>query len=170
MRHILHSLNHIKKCTFKRKKKRFSFKNHLYISLYLELVDPATGEVIKDAKNVTMTWEVPNLTENVGVVRVLHFSTVRNVWKLLVPDSVDLNTKSITITFPDLSPVAVVYIPKDKVASSPNVKKYDNGIKPSGVIKDITNNTEAGMNPLFFMASGSVLLDAAVFAFRKNQA
>lgn len=134
----------------------------------LELVDPATGEVIKDAKNVTMTWEVPNLTANVGVVRVLHYSTVRNVWELLVPDSVDLNTKSITVTFPDLSPVAVVYVPKDKVASIGNIKDYGDGSKPSDIIKDTANDTEAGMNPLFFIAGGIVLLGAAAFAFRKK--
>lgn len=135
----------------------------------LELIDPATGEVIKDAKNVTMTWEVPNLTANVGVVRVLHFSTVRNVWELLIPDSVDLTNKTITVTFPDLSPVAVVYVSKDKVSSLDNVKDYGDGTKPSDVIKDTANDVESSsMNPLFFVAGGIVLFGAAAFVFRKK--
>lgn len=71
------------------------------------------GEIIKDAKNVTITWEVPNLTEGLGEVRVLHYSTVRDVWEVLKPEDVNFADKSITQLFPDLSPVAVIYTDKD---------------------------------------------------------
>lgn len=134
----------------------------------LELIDPATGEVIKDAKNVTMTWEVPNITENVGVIRVLHYSTVRNVWELLVPDAVDMASKSITVTFPDLSPVAVVYVPKDKVSSLDHVKNYGDGTKPSGVIKDTANETSHNQ-PWFLFAGGIVLLGVAVVMLKSRK-
>lgn len=58
---------------------------------------------------VTLSWEVPNLKEGIGDVFVLHYSTVRNVWEVLVPESVDFAAKTITCSFEDLSPVAVVY-------------------------------------------------------------
>lgn len=58
---------------------------------------------------VTLSWEVPNLKEGLGDVYVLHYSTVRNVWEVLSPESVDFATKTITCSFEDLSPVAVVY-------------------------------------------------------------
>lgn len=96
----------------------------------LELRDK-DGNIIKDAKNVQMTWEVPNLSEEVGVVRVLHYSTVRNVWELLVPDSVDFANKTISVTFPDLSPVAVVYVPKDKVKEIGQISNYKDGSTPN---------------------------------------
>lgn len=96
----------------------------------LELRDK-DGNVIKDAKDVTMTWEVPNLSEEVGVVRVLHYSTVRNVWELLVPESVDYANKTITVNFPDLSPVAVVYVPKDKLKDIEKVSNYKDGSIPN---------------------------------------
>lgn len=77
----------------------------------LTLIDKTTGEPMKDVKNVTVTWEVPNLVRGIGEVRVLHFSTVRNVWEILTPSEIDFATNSITQFFKDLSPVAVVYVP-----------------------------------------------------------
>lgn len=87
---------------------------------------------------------------------------------MLIPNAVDPTTKSITVTFPDLSPVAVVYVPKDKVASIDHVKNYGNGTKPSGVIKDTANDMESSMHPLFFIAGGIVLLAAAAFVLKKK--
>lgn len=75
------------------------------------------GEILKDAKNVTITWEVPNLAEGLGDVRVLHYSTVREVWEVLEPENVDFAGKAITQLFPDLSPVAVIYTDKDSVGA-----------------------------------------------------
>ncbi|WP_049945472.1 LPXTG cell wall anchor domain-containing protein [Candidatus Stoquefichus massiliensis] len=77
----------------------------------LTLIDKTTGEPMKDVKNVTVTWEVPNLVKGLGDIRVLHFSTVRNVWEILTPSEIDYATNSITQFFKDLSPVAVVYVP-----------------------------------------------------------
>lgn len=77
----------------------------------LNIRDLETGELVTEATNVKVTWEVPNLTEGIGEVRVLHYSTVRGAWEILVPDSVDYANKAITQTFADLSPVAVVYVP-----------------------------------------------------------
>ena len=75
------------------------------------VVRDANGNLVKDAKNVKVTWEVPNLTNGLGDVYVIHYSTVRNVWEIIKPDQVDFSNKTITATFADLSPVGVVYVP-----------------------------------------------------------
>lgn len=80
----------------------------------LSIVDLATGKIIKDAKDVTVTWEVTNLKKDLGEVRVLHYSTVRDVWEILKPEKVDYKEKAVTQHFEDLSPVAVVYVPADE--------------------------------------------------------
>ena len=85
----------------------------------LSIVEQATGEPVKGLTNVTLTWEVPNLTREMKNIRVLHYSTVRNVWEILVPDQVDFENKAITQTFPDLSPVAVLYTLDDGSSTSP---------------------------------------------------
>lgn len=84
------------------------------------------GNVLKDVKNVTVTWEVPNLTQGIGDIYVLHFSTVRNVWEVLTPSNVDYTHKTITATFPDLSPVSVIYMPSTAVDKGDNVDTGDN--------------------------------------------
>lgn len=134
----------------------------------LELIDQTTGEPIKDAKNVTMTWEVPNLTTNAGVIRILHYSTVRNVWELLIPDAVDYSTKSVTVTFPDLSPVAVVYVPKDKVSEIGNIKDYGNGSKPNDIIKGTAEVVETKNNSIYYMSGLAILAGAAVYLFKRK--
>lgn len=85
----------------------------------------ADGNVLKDVKNITVTWEVPNLTQGIGDVHVLHFSTVRNVWEVLTPSKVDYENKTLTTTFPDLSPVAVIYTPSNAVDKGDNVDTGD---------------------------------------------
>ncbi len=85
----------------------------------LSIVEQATGEPVKGLTNVTLTWEVPNLTREMKNIRVLHYSTVRNVWEILVPDQVDFENKAITQTFPDLSPVAVLYTLDDGSSTAP---------------------------------------------------
>lgn len=95
----------------------------------LSIREVGTGKLVEDAKNVTVTWEVPNLTEGMGEVRVLHYSVQRKVWELLQPDKVDFANKAITQTFEDLSPVAVVYVPAEgtttTATTTDNVKTGD---------------------------------------------
>ena len=61
--------------------------------------------------NVTITWEVPNLSKNIDTanVKVLHYSVERSTWEILTPKSVNTDSKTITQEFKDLSPVAVMY-------------------------------------------------------------
>lgn len=130
----------------------------------LSIIDKETGEIMKDAKNVTITWEVPNLTEKVGEVRVLHYSTVRKVWELITPDSVDYATKTVTATFPDLSPVAVVYVPADKTGT--NTKPVDKE-DDKDAIKGAGSSTEHGA---LVFAGIMLLAGAGYLVVRKSRA
>lgn len=64
---------------------------------------------VKDADgNYVVTLSIPTLTEAMTNVKVLHYSTVRNVWEIITPSNVDYTNKSLTAAFQDLSPVAVI--------------------------------------------------------------
>lgn len=85
------------------------------------VVRDAEGKILENAKNVTVTWTVPNLTANADVL-VLHYSVARDVWETIVPKSVDVTNGTVTAFFEDLSPVAVIHIPKaDPDKPGPNV-------------------------------------------------
>lgn len=55
-----------------------------------------------------VTLAVPELTRAMVNVKLLHYSTVRNVWEVITPSDVNYDTKQITAVFKDLSPVAVI--------------------------------------------------------------
>lgn len=103
------------------------------------------GELKQKVKNVTLTWEVPNLVKTAKNVKVLHYSTERNTWEILTPKSVDFDNKTITQEFKDLSSVAVIY-----QAGDANANK--NGTK--------ANSTKTGdsTNVMPFVALGVVAL------------
>lgn len=79
-------------------------------------------------ENVTISWEVPNLTSELGEVYVLHYSTKADKgWEVIKPDEVNYDTKMITATFEDLSPVAVIYKSTENVpAENPNTSTSTN--------------------------------------------
>lgn len=81
----------------------------------LSVINKSTNTIIPKQKNVTVTWEVPNLIDTLKEVKVLHYSTIRNVWEVLTPKAIDFNNKTITQDFPDLSPVAILYKENDAV-------------------------------------------------------
>lgn len=85
----------------------------------LSIVDQETGEIVEGLTNVTLTWEVPSMTEQMKNIRVLHYSQARDVWEILIPDQVDYANKAITQTFTDLSPVAVLYTVEEGTNTSP---------------------------------------------------
>ena len=114
--------------------------------------------------NVTVTWEVPNLTTSLGKVYVLHYSEVRNVWELITPDNVDAANKRITATFADLSPVCVVY---DRTSVSEGSDTSDDG--------ETGKNPQTGdtSNPLLYVGIAGIALvgiGAAVIMMKKKKA
>lgn len=104
-------------------------------------------------ENVTISWEVPNLTSELGEVYVLHYSTKADKgWEVIKPDEVNYDTKMITTTFEDLSPVAVIYKSTENVpAENPNT----------------STSTNAGL----YLGVGAVALVAiGLIVFKKHKA
>lgn len=71
-------------------------------------VKPIDGGVKTEDGKYIVTFQVPNLTEALQDVKVLHYSTERAVWEVINPDNVDYAKKEITAKFEDLSPVAII--------------------------------------------------------------
>lgn len=104
-------------------------------------------------ENVTISWEVPNLTSELGEVYVLHYSTKADKgWEVIKPDEVNYDTKMITTTFEDLSPVGVIYKSTENVpAENPNT----------------STSTNAGL----YLGVGAVALVAiGLIVFKKHKA
>lgn len=104
-------------------------------------------------ENVTISWEVPNLTSELGEVYVLHYSTKADKgWEVIKPDEVNYDTKMITATFEDLSPVGVIYKSTENVpAENPNT----------------STSTSAGL----YLGVGAVALVAiGLIVFKKHKA
>lgn len=69
---------------------------------------PVNGGIKTEDGNYLVTINVPTLTRAMINIRLLHFSTERNLWELITPTDIDYADQSITAEFEDLSPVAVV--------------------------------------------------------------
>lgn len=117
------------------------------------------GDVSKTADGkYQVTLSVPALTKGMTDVKVLHFSTARNVWEVITPSNVDLNNKELTFEVQDLSPIAIIA----KVDASQAVTNTTGTSPKTGV--DSTNTVP-------FAGAAVVLLGAAaVVAFRKKNA
>lgn len=104
-------------------------------------------------ENVTIGWEVPNLTSELGEVYVLHYSTKADKgWEVIKPDEVNYDTKMITATFEDLSPVAVIYKSTENVPTE-------------------NPNTSTSTNAGLYLGVGAVALVAiGLIVFKKHKA
>jgi len=71
-------------------------------------LEPINGGIRLDDGRYIVTMATPQLTKNLKNVRLLHFSTERNLWEIIVPEKVDYDRKEITAVFDDLSPVAII--------------------------------------------------------------
>ena len=120
------------------------------------------GEKIDVDGPITVTMEVTGLTKDIEVF-VLHYSTKRKVLELIKPSKTDYENKCITVTFPDLSPVAIVYVPvadKGSIVTKPSVDTEVNA-----VVEKVTNNS------LFYFAGAAVVVAVAgaVVLKKRNQ-
>lgn len=108
-------------------------------------------------KNVTITWEVPNLVQNMGDVKVLHYSTERKVWEVINPDNVDFAKKTVTATFKDLSPVGIIYknVASNGGTNSGTENGSDNNLPETG---SVVSSTQIAIAALIAIAGGVALL------------
>ena len=77
------------------------------VTQFFDLI-PINGGVQNENGQYVATLSVPSLTTAMTNVRILHFSTERALWEVITPDDVNYDSKEITATFEDLSPVAII--------------------------------------------------------------
>lgn len=121
-------------------------------------VTPINGGVQLADGRYQVTLSVPALAKGMTDVKVLHYSTKRNVWEVITPSNVDLDNKELTFEVEDLSPVAIIA----KVNASQAVTNTTGTSPKTGV---------ESTNTVPFVGAAVVLLGAAaVVAFRKKNA
>lgn len=125
------------------------------VTKFFDLV-PINGGVKTEDGKYKVTFTVPNLTEALQDVKVLHYSTQRAVWEVITPDNVNYSTKEITAQFEDLSPVAVI----GKNTGAGTSTDSTTGTSPkTGVASDC----------ILYAGASVVLLGAAVVVFGRDR-
>lgn len=116
------------------------------LTKFFDLAPIGDGVKTEDGKYL-VSLTVSSLTEQMSEVKLLHYSTVRNVWEIVAPTNVDYTNKEITAAFEDLSPVAV--IAKVNATSDSSI-----GTSPK---TGMTSIWMLWMGAALILASGSVL-------------
>ena len=119
-------------------------------------VKPVDGGVKAEDGKYIVTFHVPNLTEALQDVKVLHYSTERAVWEVINPENVDYAKKEITAKFEDLSPVAI--IGKNTGAGS-----------STGSTEGTSPKTGVVSNWGIYVGASVLLLGAAVVVLGRNR-
>ena len=78
-----------------------------FVTAFVDITAGEDAEKNEDGK-YEITLNVPSLTSQTTNVMVLHYSTERGVWEVIEPADVDVDAKTVTAEFEDLSPVAVI--------------------------------------------------------------
>ena len=125
------------------------------VTKFFDLV-PINGGVKTEDGKYKVTFTVPNLTEALQDVKVLHYSTQRAVWEVITPDNVNYSTKENTAQFEDLSPVANI----GKNTGAGTATDSTTGTSPkTGVASDW----------ILYAGASVVLLGAAVVVLGRNR-
>ena len=120
-------------------------------------VKPVDGGVKAEDGKYIVTFHVPNLTEALQDVKVLHYSTERAVWEVINPENVDYAKKEITAKFEDLSPVVI--IGKNTGAGSSTTDSSASTSPKTGV----------GSDWGIYVSASVLLLGAAVVVLGRNR-
>lgn len=130
-----------------------------FITQFYDLIAEDGVEKTEDGM-YRVTLYVPAITANTEEIAVLHYSTVRELWEIIDPLSVDKDAKTITVEFEDLTPIAV--IAKEGTFSAEDVGNQSQGTSPK---------TGGSMSGAVWMGGAVVLLGMAAVVFtRKKEA
>ena len=77
------------------------------VTKFFDITPINGGKPLPDGSH-EVTLVVPELTRAMVNVRLVHYSTERNIWEVITPSDVNYDNKKITAIFKDLSPVAVI--------------------------------------------------------------
>lgn len=121
-------------------------------------LEPINGGIRTEDGKYKVTLSVPALTEALTNVRLLHYSTERNLWEIVTPTDVNYKNKQITAEFIDLSPVAVI-------ADVDESRTEGNDTTGSGTSPKTGVNSDWGM----YMGVAVLLFGTAVVVMRKTK-
>lgn len=107
------------------------------------------GKKTADGKYI-VTLSVPELTKAMTNVRLLHYSTDRNVWEIITPNDVNYEQKQITAEFLDLSPVAVI-ADIDKSQTEGSGTSPQTGVSAQWPIYGVLALMLLGISAMFFV-------------------
>ena len=120
-------------------------------------VKPIDGGVKAEDGKYIVTFHVPNLTEALQDVKVLHYSTERAVWEVINPENVDYAKKEITAKFEDLSSVAIIG------------KNTGAGSSATDSSASTSPKTGVGSDWGIYVGASVLLLGAAVVVLGRNR-
>lgn len=130
-------------------------KDKVLITKFFD-VEPINGGLKSEDGKYIVTFHIPNLTEALQDVKVLHYSTERSVWEVINPENVDYAKKEITAKFEDLSPVAII----GKNTGAGSSTGFTEGTSPkTGVSSDWG----------IYVGASILLLGAAVVVLGRNR-
>lgn len=121
-------------------------------------LEPINGGIRTEDGKYKVTLSVPALTEALTNVRLLHYSTERNLWEIVTPTDVNYKNKQITAEFIDLSPVAVI-------ADVDESRTEGNDTTGSGTSPKTGVSSDWGM----YMGAAVLLFGTAVVVMRKTK-
>lgn len=122
------------------------------ITPFFDLI-PINNGIRTDDGKYLVTLSVPTLTEGMTDVKLLHYSTVRNVWEIVEPTKVDYASRQITAEFEDLSPVAVI-------ANTENAAAAD-------AVKGTSPQTGMAASWILWLGAAVILAAAGAVTYRK---
>lgn len=121
---------------------------------------PVNGGVKTADGKYLVTISVPELTEALTNVRLIHYSTERSLWEIVTPTDVNYKNKQITAELIDLSPVAVIADVDESKAAGTSESAAGTGIAPKTGV-----DSQWGV----YMAGAAVLLGISAIIFRRNK-
>lgn len=121
-------------------------------------LEPINGGIRTEDGKYKVTLSVPALTEALTNVRLLHYSTERNLWEIVTPTDVNYKNKQITAEFIDLSPVAVI-------ADVDESRTEGNDTTGSGTSPKTGVSSDWGM----YMGAAVLLFGTAIVVMRKTK-
>lgn len=115
-------------------------------------LEPINGGIKNEAGHYVVTLSVPEMTEAMTNIRILHYSTDRQLWEVIEPESVDYAAKELVAIFEDLSPVAIISdVDESKIPDS-NSTNGGKGTSPQTGVESVWG---------IYMTAAGILLAAA---------
>lgn len=107
-------------------------------------------------------------------VKVLHYSTERQVWEVLTADAFDVKAGTVTVTFKDLSPAAILAaVVNTTGTTTTNGTATNSGSTTANgsatTASAVSPKTGVESTWMGFMAAAVVLLGVSALAFRKSK-